>query len=555
MPPLLCQKVPANDGINLATDVYFPNGSGPFPVVLVRTPYNRVGQQGIARQFVRRGYAFVAQDCRGKYDSEGQFTPLVDEARDGQATLDWIANQRWCNGRIGMWGRSYLGIVQVPAACGGHEALKCIAPSVAPGSYFRDWIRYDGCFALGNAIRWSLTHASSKNQPPMDHFEWDDLHGLSDPEAIAEQVGFQTPVISTWALHDSYDAYWEAIDQCTMHDQVGVPGLHAGGWFDHLTRSQFEAYVNIRDKGATEVARKGQRLLIGPWGHSTISGSGKNHCRYGEWNFGPNADFSVLDHELQFLDYYLQEKDNGFTGQEPVKVFLMGENRWVYASDWPPPEAQDRAFYLGSQGSANMKIGDGTLAGDSSSADGEDGYVYDPRDPVPTLGGAVYWGLDSKGPMDQQAILGRGDVLYYRSERLTEPMVVIGNVGLDLCVSTDAVDTDFIVKLCVEDASGTVTCLTLGSLRCRYRDGWTNPVAMPAGEVVSIRVDLGNVAYTFAEDSRVGLIVTSSDFPRIQPHPNTLTSPWAGTGMQVANNRVHHGRGAPSCLHLPIMPK
>ena len=203
MQPLLCQKVPADDGINLATDVYFPDGQGPFPVVLVRTPYNRVGQQGIARQFVRRGYAFVVQDCRGKYDSEGPFTPLVDEVRDGQATLDWVANQRWCNGRIGMWGRSYLGIVQVPAACRQHEALKCIAPSVAPGSYFRDWIRYDGCFALGNAIRWSLTHASSKNQPPMDHFEWDDLHGLSDPEAIAEQVGFQTPVISTWALHDT----------------------------------------------------------------------------------------------------------------------------------------------------------------------------------------------------------------------------------------------------------------------------------------------------------------------------------------------------------------
>lgn len=232
----------------------------------------------------------------------------------------------------------------------------------------------------------------------------------------------------------------------------------------------------------------------------------------------------------------------------------MGENRWVYASDWPPPEAQDRAFYLGSQGSANMKIGDGTLAEGSSSTDGEDGYVYDPRDPVSTLGGAVYWGLGSRGPMDQRGILGRGDVLYYRSERLAEPMVVMGNVALDLHVSTDAADTDFIVKLCVEDVAGTVTCLTLGSLRCRYRDGWTTPVVMPAGEVVSIRVDLGNLAYTFSEGSRVGLIVTSSDFPRIQPHPNTLTSPWAETGMQVANNRVHHGRGAPSCLHLPVMP-
>lgn len=140
MQTLLCRKVPAEDGENLATDVYLPDGPGPFPTVIVRTPYHRVGLQGAAHQFTERGYAFVAQDCRGKYDSDGVFVPLVDEARDGQATLDWTANQRWCNRRIGLWGRSYLGIVQVPAASGGHEALRCIAPSVAPGSFFRHWI-------------------------------------------------------------------------------------------------------------------------------------------------------------------------------------------------------------------------------------------------------------------------------------------------------------------------------------------------------------------------------------------------------------------------------
>ena len=127
----LCRKVPTEDGINLATDVYLPDGSGPFPVILVRTPYHRVDQEGIAPTFVSRGYALVAQDCRGKYDSEGEFTPLIYEKVDGQAAVDWIANQKWCNGRVGLWGRSYLGIVQVPAASGGHEALRCIVPSVA----------------------------------------------------------------------------------------------------------------------------------------------------------------------------------------------------------------------------------------------------------------------------------------------------------------------------------------------------------------------------------------------------------------------------------------
>ena len=211
MQMLLCRKVPAFDGINLATDVYLPDGPGQFPCVITRTPYSRAGLRGTARQFTERGYAYTIQDCRGKYDSDGIFTPLVDEARDGHATIDWVANQKWCNGRIGIWGRSYLGIFQVPAASGGHEALKCIAPSVAPGSFFRDWLRYDGCLALGNAIRWSLTHATCHTQPPLNHFTWEELNSLADLDAIAARVGFETPVLSQWAEHDRYDDYWEEI--------------------------------------------------------------------------------------------------------------------------------------------------------------------------------------------------------------------------------------------------------------------------------------------------------------------------------------------------------
>ena len=553
MQPLLCQKVPAEDGVSLATDVYFPNGPGPFPAVLVRTPYHRVGQQAMSRRFTGRGYAFVVQDCRGKFDSEGVFTPLVDEARDGQATLDWVANQRWCNGRIGMWGRSYPGIVQVPAASGGHEALRCILPSVAPGSFFRDWIRYDGCFALGNAIRWSLSHATCPNRPPLDHVVWDDLHALPDPEAIASRVGFRTPVLSTWAAHDSYDAYWKAVDQCLMHGRVRIPGLHSGGWFDHLTRSQFEAYRSIREIGATGEARSGQRLLIGPWGHQTIGSEGPDHTRYGDWDFGPEADLSVLAHELQCLDFYLQDRDNGYASQPPVKVFLLGENRWVYLEDWPPPEAGEQAWYLTSKGSANLRTGDGELTREAAGRSAADAYTYDPGNPVPTLGGPIYWGLEPRGPVDQRPVLERTDLLYYRSPRLASSLTVAGEIGLDLFVSSDAADTDSIAKLCVEEPSGAVTCLTLGSLRCRYRNGFEAPEPLLPGGVTPICLHLGNLACTFPEGARVGLILTSSDFPRIQPHPNTMTSPWAETRPVVARNAVHHGPEAPSCLRLPVI--
>ncbi|NOY79892.1 MAG: CocE/NonD family hydrolase [Kiritimatiellaeota bacterium] len=543
----LCRRVPAADGTELATDVYLPDGPGPFPAVLVRTPYHRTSLQGTAGLFVARGYACVVQDCRGKYDSDGLFRPLVDEAADGQAALDWVANRRWCNGRIGLWGRSYLGIVQVPAAAGGHEALRCIVPSVAPGSFFRDWIRYDGCFALANAVRWSVTHASCRTQPPMQHFSWEDLHGLGGVEEIATRVGFGTPVLKEWAVRDRYNGYWKNVDQYAMHERVRVPGLHTGGWFDHLTRGQYAAYSRIRDVGATDRARSGQRLLIGPWGHTTTGARGGAQRRYGEWDFGPAADFPLLEHELRFLDLHLKDRDDGLLQEAPVKVFLMGENRWVDLEDWPPPAAEVRNWHLDSMGET------GTLRQEVPDRDIRDSYACDPREPVPTRGGPIYWGLPHAGPVDVRPILARPDVLYYRSEILPQALTILGDVGLDLFVASDAEDTDFVARLCVEEASGAVICLTLGSLRCRYRESWSAPLPLEKNRATAIHLQMGQLGYVFPAGARIGLMVASSDYPRILPHDNTMAGPWAGGESVVAHNSVLHGPGVRSCLRLPVV--
>ena len=553
MQTFLCRKVPTEGGLHLATDVYAPDGPGPFPAVLVRTPYHRRGLQATAPRFVERGYAFVAQDCRGKYDSTGEFEPLVHEVVDGRAALDWVANQKWCNGRIGLWGRSYLGIFQVPAASGGHEALRCMAPSVAPGSFFRDWIRYDGCFALGNAIRWSLIHASCATQPPMGHFTWDELNQLGGPDEIATRVGFATPALEQWVAHDRYDEYWEAIDQSLMHEEIGVPGLHAGGWFDHLTRSQYEAYRSIADRGSTDAARRGQRLLIGPWGHKNTGTAGPDHQRYGEWDFGAEANYPVLAHELQFLDFHLKDEDNGYSGQQPVKVFLMGENRWIELADWPAPEAEVQEWYLDSGGSANMRTGDGTLGQEAPGRSGVDVYSHDPKNPVPTRGGAIYWGLEHRGPVDLRPILQRPDVLYYRSAPLQAPLAVVGDIALQLHVQSDAEDTDFIARLCVEEVSGAVMCLSLGSLRCRYRRSWSEPEPLGRGETEEIVLQMGQTAYVFPTGARLGLMIASSDFPRILPHPNTMAPTWGKAESMAARNGVLHGPGTLSRLKLPVL--
>ncbi len=549
MKALVHRMVPGSGG-GLATDIYLPDGPGPFPAVLQRTPYHRRGMESLAPRFVGRGYAFVVQDCRGKYDSDGTFTPLVHEAEDGAATLDWVANQFWCNGRIGLWGRSYHGIVQIPAAISGHPALRCIAPSVAPGSFFRDWLRYDGCFALGNAVRWGLTHASCRTQPPQGHFSWDDLHALGGPDQIAARVGFTAPCLDDWLGRDQYDAYWATLDQDRMYGRVGVPGLHAGGWFDHLTRTQYEAYRGIADEGATAAAREGQRLLIGPWGHRTISIRGGEHIRYGDWDFGAAADLDVLEYELRFLDLHLRDIDDGLTDEAPVRVFLMGQNRWVDLDDWPVPGMQTQDWFLDSDGAASAA--GGVLRVDGAGTDCQDTFRYDPRDPVPSRGGALYWGLEHRGPVEQRPNMQRADVLSYRSQVLERPLTAIGDVGLTLYVASDCEDTDFIARLCVETPDGAVYCLSQGSLRCRFRDSWSEPQGLESNTPTKVRLQLGQTAYRFAAGSRIVVSVTSSDFPRILPHPNHLAPLFAGDPV-VARNSILHGGAFPSCLHLPVV--
>ncbi len=549
---MVCRKVPMEDGIELATDVYLPPGPGPFPTVLIRTPYQRIGAEGHAHRFVGRGYATVAQDVRGKHESDGVFAPGRHEAADGQATLDWVANQWWCNGRIGLWGLSYLGIVQVPAAAGGHEALRLILPGVNPASPFRDWGRLDGCFAP--TLRWSFSQ-SLRTAPPLAHVSWEEVASQTTPEAMAEIVGVPTPPhLKQWAEHDTMDDYWAEIDQDLMHPKIRVPGFHIGGWFDHFARGQCIAYKNIRDQGATEEARSGQKLLMGPWAHHTIEPEGHEHTVCGDWEFGNEADLPIITAQLQALDFHLKEIDNGYTSQPAAKVFLMGENRWLSLPEWPPPDAVMTSWYLNSSGSANSRLGDGVLDTSPPDTNYSDTFTYDPKSPVPTNAGDDFHEWETfVGPHNIRPLVERPDVLYYRSPVLGEPLTVVGEVSLSLCVASSAVDTDFVVKLCVEQSDGRIISLSRGCKRCRYRNGYSETVSLVPGEETPLEIDLFPTTYVFPAGSRIGLTITSSEYPRIIPHDNTMNPPWSGAVPIVARNSVLHGPGTASRLVLPVL--
>lgn len=553
MRTLVCRKYPTEGGLLLAADVYLPDGPGPFPVILTRTPYDRVAHLGEnAPHFVKRGYAYVAADCRGRYESDGQFTRMFDEVTDGQATIDWIANQGWCNGRIGLWGISYGGVFQAPAAVGGHAAIRCLCPGVICARFFENWSRYDGCFALQNPLWWVMLHGTGRTAPPTQHLDWSDLFQMKSLDQVERAVGFELPILRAIAEHDAEDDYWKQIDQWPMHPRIRVPGLHTTGWFDHVSSGQYEAYQRIRDLGATEAARRGQRLFVGPWGHLILQ-TGDQHRRYGIWDFGEAADVSVLAYHLRFFDLHLKDVDDGIGGEPPVRVFLMGENRWLDLQDWPPAGAGIQPWHLDSRENAHGQRGNGVLTREAPATSAADAFTYDPADPAPTCGGQIFWNMEPTGPRDQRHLLERDDTLFYQSAPLEKPLAVIGDVSLDLTMASDVDDTDIVAKLCVVERNGSVTGILVGSFRCRYREGWDKRVPLQHGEPTPLRIRLAQLAYVFPEGSRIGLTITSSDFPRIQPHSNTMAKPWEPAAPVVAHTRVMHGGGIRAALNLPVV--
>ncbi|MDP6116569.1 MAG: CocE/NonD family hydrolase [Planctomycetota bacterium] len=553
MKTLIAQMIPMTDGVRLAADVWLPDGPGPFPTLLVRTPYHR---RRMVPLYVDQGYALVVQDCRGKYDSEGLFTPLVDEARDGQDTIAWIAEQKWCNGRIGMFGGSYLGFVQVPAAAGGHEALRCIVPQVASASFFRHWARYDGCPSLCNAIGWTLGNTTRTSTDPWQ-FRLSDLYSASTMDEMFDIAGFECETLRNFFEHDRYDDYWASIDQFPMHETIKVPAYHMGSWFDHHLQGQCETYGRIRDLGATDAARTGQRMLVGPWGHAAyathIGNDGTQDRRYGDWEFPEEACVSVRTFEKRFLDFHMKDMDDGFSEEPPVRVFLMGANRWMDLADWPPPNAEDQTWFLRSKGHADTRSGPGRLDRETPGQEPPDHYTYDPEDPMPTCGGPVFQGIEARGPQDQRPLFDRSDFVYYRSDPLPSPTAVVGNIELELWVASSALDTDFIARLCVVEPSGAVTCFTYGSLRCKYRESWSEPKPLEPDTPTKIHIQMGHTAYVFPQGSRIALLITSSCHPRIVPNQNTMARPFSGAEPEIARQQILHDAEHPSFLHLPVM--
>jgi len=544
-PPILKQfnlRAQMRDGIRLSTNVFRPDVKSPIPTVLIRTPYGKGSDLSPAyRIFAEHGYAVVVQDVRGRYASEGVFQPLSQEGRDGYDTLDWIARQPWSDGKVGMIGGSYLGIVQWKVALLNNPHLKAISPVVSGYDDYRDrFYSPGGAVKLGNRLLWMSLNlrAPGFKAPEFDRFVLHLPLRTSDRAA----TGQTSAMWQQSADHPAYDSFWQSISVRDQIRRVRVPSLSFGGWYDNFAQSDLEAYSALS-------ARPGfHRVMIGPWPHNMS-------IQFPDVDFGPQSSAAVRTMQIDWLDYWLKGGQSALLTAPPVRLFVMGVNQWRDEREWPLARAKPTPFYLLAKKAANSLRGGGELSRNPPKKDAPDRFVFDPRNPVPTRGGAVCCNptVFPWGPIDQRPVEQRPDVLVYTSGVLRKEVEVTGPIRVVLYCSTSAPDTDFTAKLVDVFPDGTARNLTDGILRLRYRESLEKPSLARPGQTYQVSIDAGVTSNVFLKGHRMRLEISSSNFPRFDRNPNTGRPVADETELRKASQTVYHDRQHQSYVLLPVV--
>lgn len=568
------ERIPMRDGVRLAADVYRPETRDRLPVLIQRTPYHKQSLLhtnavvDIAR-VARSGYAVVVQDTRGRYASEGVFTPFRNEAQDGVDTVEWAASRPWSSGRVGMLGGSYPGAAQWLAAGEAPAALRAIAPAVTGDDYYEGWTYQGGALqrgfllhwltlflALGEARRRHRTGAGTEEelQAALDYADaCDSLYSALPPPA-AKYLEEHAPYVDEWLAHPTYDGYWSDLAPKERYGTVACPALNVGGWHDIFLGGTLRNFQGMRQRGGTDLARSGQRLIVGPWAHGVFG------AEFPERSLGirGSADqYDLTGAHLRWFDWLLKDVPDGVAGEPPIELFVTGADRWRHEHEWPPARSVPTRFHLASAGGANSSSGDGALTREPpTSGAAFDSYRHDPGHPVPTLGGPTFLpGLRvgrNSGPRDQRAIERRQDVLCYTSPALAEGMLVIGPITAVLFLSSTAADTDAVVHLTDVWPDGRSELVASGIVRAARRGGDFHPLRPE--QVYRLEIDLIGAAHVFARHHRIRLNVSSSSFPRFDVNRGDGSVSLApGAGGVVATNYVHHTDGHHSHVVLPVV--
>ncbi|MEX2564996.1 MAG: CocE/NonD family hydrolase [Cyclobacteriaceae bacterium] len=555
------QPVKMRDGVILRADIYLPKKAGKFPVILTRTCYG-VQREGVHHErmikFAQRGYVGIVQDVRGRYESDGKWEPFRDEAEDGHDTVEWAAALDFSNGKVALQGGSYLGHNQWAAASQAPPSLVAIFPSVASTNIYANWLTMGGAYRLSFNYGWGVVRMPNRIMLPQfwhtaaytpEELKYENLlYYLPLKDGDLKSAGDTVQHYRDWIEHESYDDYWKAISDEERFEEIIVPAYNTGGWFDVFLMGTINGYIGLKNKGGSAAARKGTKLLIGPWGHGPSTS-------YGDMDFGPDAFVDIFEEELKYYDHYLKGEKNGLKEEKPVKIFYMGENKWRSENDWPIPETNYKALYLQAETSANSLRGGGKLTFEKPAKEGMDTYVYDPNNPVPTYGGNNCCGTPTiTGPKDQRILERRNDVLVYTSDFLSEPLTIAGPVKMKLHAATDGLDTDWMVKLVDVYPDGKAIPISEGILRAKFKDGLDKINLLTPNQVYEFEIEMTGTANVFLPGHRIRIDITSSNFPQFDRNPNTGKPLGSSDEVRTAQQTIHHGGPRPSHIVLPTVP-
>ena len=548
------------DGTTLAADVYRPAGAETSPVLLIRLPYDKTAAEsnfGFAHPswYAAHGYMVVVQDCRGCGESEGAWYPFVAEAEDGYDTVEWAAKLSGSNGRVGTYGFSYPGFLQLLTACLAPPSLVTMSPGFTAAQAYEGWTYDQGALRIAFAAWWAMALEFAQ-----ERWRGDEAAMGASLGALGQMPGLNWVLPLTampsleevdywqdWVAHPSYDDYWRPLSINEDYSRITVPTLHVAGWYDVFLNGNADNFNGLRAGAGNKAAAAGQKLVIGPWLH-------------GPWKplagAGADAGSNVTDDwQLRWFDHVLKGEENGVL-DSPATVYVVNDG-WRDLDDWPPSSTVPTDWFLHSGGRANTATGDGQLSTEPPGDELPDTFLYDPANPSLSFGGhsCCIEGVSPEGPACQGMYEQARGVLCYTSEPLGRDTDIVGDVALTLFAATSAVDTDWTCRLCVVGEDGCSTNIQEGVVRARYRDSTSNPTPVKPGELVEYQIRLGPVGWRIKAGQRLRVDVSSSDFPQWDRNLNTGGTPGQEGLMaaQVATQVVVHNQAHPSRITLPIV--
>jgi len=541
--------IPMRDGILLHAVLYKPKVNNELPVLLLRSPYGAEfpDYSEWGPKFCEAGYAVVMQDIRGRLNSNGVCLPYNQEINDGYDTQKWISNQTWCDGSIGTFGISYSGFTQVLTAPLENKYLKALVPV---GNQVNNYghLRYNGILQLENTINWIWWGNRITQHVPKNLINWNLIYKKLPINKALDGIA-NRPYFKKIIKNENYNKFWKHADIENKYHKIKAPAYFITGWYDNLVHETFKNFVGWKTKTKDKLAKDKTRLLVGPWYHYNL---GKN-TKFGDISFGDNGSLDLVNEQLKWFDQRLKHIDTGIDDQPPIKIFVMGDNKWRYEEEWPLLRTKYVKYYIHSGGCANTRNGDGLLKTTIPNNQTFDTFNYNPDNPVPTIGGQSQL-IEHCGPQNRYEIETRDDILIYTTNKLKYDTEVTGKIEIVLYASSSAIDTDFTATLVDVYPDNKCIHISDGIIRTKFRESYENPSLISPNNIYTFVFPLWETSNVFKKNHKIRLEISSSNFPRFNRNLNTGKDMYDDKKIIICNQKIYHNSSYPSHVILPIIP-